>query len=261
MTNAPSLHELQAAFDRSVFAGDAQGLEPWVDARGLAPQDRIQVYRNMVFNTLSGALVTSFPVVLRLVGQDCFEGLASRYIAAIPSSSGNLQDYGQSFPDFLASAAETAGLPYLPDVARLEWLRQEAYLAADADAIAPEWLTLLKDDELAQSKIDLHPSIHLLASQHPIFDIWRFCHDENPHQLHLGGEGQAVMVWRDDIQIAIQPVSLGAHRFVAALLAGRSLDEAISAAVAIDPEFDLASAFHLLLQHGLVVDAHIDPRR
>ncbi len=261
MAIAPTLRELQAAFSQSLFTHEPQGLEPWVDSHGLATCHRIQIYRNMVFNTFTDVLKTSYPSVLRLIGSDCFDGLAARYIAQVPSVSGNLQDYGRAFPEFLATTAETAMLPYLPDVARLEWLRQEVYLAPDAKPAAMEWLVLLTEDELAKSMIELHPSIRLLNSQFPVVDIWRFCQDSAPQQLHLDDGGQTALAWRSEHQIAILAVAPEVHRFVTELLADRALEDAIHAALATAPEFNLASTLQLLLQHGLVVDAHIPGRR
>ena len=51
---------------------------------------------------------------------------------AHPSRSGDLNDYGEDFADFLADYPHARELSYLPDVARLEWLVQIVYYAADA---------------------------------------------------------------------------------------------------------------------------------
>ena len=58
-------------------------------------------------------------------------GIAA-WIVAQPSPSGDLNDYGGAFADFLAAYPHAVELPYLADVARLEWLVQAVYYAADA---------------------------------------------------------------------------------------------------------------------------------
>ncbi|MBI3144891.1 MAG: putative DNA-binding domain-containing protein [Pseudogulbenkiania sp.] len=261
MTTAPSLLELQRAFSRNVFADDKVGLESWVEPQGLTAGERLQIYRNMVFNTLSGALKTSYPSVLCLVGADCFDGAAARYIAAVPSRSGNLQDFGEAFPDFLATMPETVELPYLADVARLEWARQESYLAAEARPIAPECLTSLGEEGLAGSVFALHPSVRLIDSHYPVLDIWRFCQEENHDYLRLGEHGQAVLVWRKGTQIVMQAISSSSCQFITGLLAGMPLGAAIGSAGAHDPRFDLSVNLHLLLQNDLLVDFHIVQRK
>ncbi|SMF23138.1 HvfC/BufC N-terminal domain-containing protein [Pseudogulbenkiania subflava] len=262
MTTAPSLLELQRAFSRSVFTGDPAGIAPWVAPHGLTADERLQIYRNMVFNTLGSALKTSYPSVLRLVGEDCFDGVAARYIAAVPSQSSNLQDYGAAFPDFLAAIPETAELPYLADIARLEWARQLAYLAAEATPLAPGRLTERSEDELARTVFVLHPSVHLIDSRYPILDIWRFCQEaDSQDRLQLGGHGQTVLLWRSDTQIAMQTILPGGGCFIAGLLLGMPLGMVIDKAHAQDPAFDLAAHLHLLLQNGLLIDAHIEQGR
>lgn len=261
MTTAPSLLELQRAFSLSVFAGDTAELEPWVEPHGLAAGERLQIYRNMVFNTLSGALKTSYPSVLRLVGTDCFDGAAARYIAAVPSLSGNLQEFGEAFPNFLATMLETVELPYLADVARLEWARQESYLAAEARPIPLESLTSLEEEELARTVFALHPSVHLIDSRYPVLDIWHFCQEENQDYLRLGEQGQAVLVWRKGTQIVMQAISSCSCQFITGLLAEMPLGATIGSAGAEDPRFDLSENLSLLLQNDLLVGFHIVQRK
>ena len=50
-----------------------------------------------------------------------FGEAARQYIVGHPSLSGDLNDYGGEFAQFLAAYPHAADLPYLPDVARLEW--------------------------------------------------------------------------------------------------------------------------------------------
>jgi len=47
--------------------------------------------------------------------------MAQGYVLAVPSVSGDLEDYGSRFPAYLAGVERAHGLPYLVDVARLEW--------------------------------------------------------------------------------------------------------------------------------------------
>jgi len=104
-------------------------ISAWVLGNGLTPKARLRIYRNIVHNNHAAALRTAYPVVLKLVGEDFFENAAARYLRDYPTRSGNLQDYGSNYAEFLAKMPEASGLAYLPDVAQLEWARQESYLA------------------------------------------------------------------------------------------------------------------------------------
>ena len=66
-----------------------------------------------------------------------FNAAVDAYVRACPSTSGDLNVYGDAFGEFLAGYPPAADLPYLPDVARLEWAVDEAGRAADRDG-SPE---------------------------------------------------------------------------------------------------------------------------
>ena len=66
----PSLREVQHAMRRGLLQeadGDAAAC---IVAAGLAPGQRLSVYRNTLFGALANALRLSFPAVHRLVGAD-----------------------------------------------------------------------------------------------------------------------------------------------------------------------------------------------
>jgi hypothetical protein len=88
--------------------------------------DRIAIYRRTVFANYRNALAATYPVVKRLVGAPFFNTAVDSYVHAHPSASGDLNVYGDAFGDFLAAYPHAANLPYLPDVARLEWAIDEA---------------------------------------------------------------------------------------------------------------------------------------
>ena len=253
MHNTPSLPELQRQFAAAMLGDESAPLSEWVLGKGLAPEARLQIYRNIVFNNHSAALGTAYPAVQTLVGEEFFEGAAARYLRDCPTRSGNLQDYGATFPEFLAQLPEAAGLDYLPDVARLEWARQESYLAADAPVLSQAALSaLLRQPETSALSCRLHPSLRLINSLHPIWDIWMFCQETAPEHLDLSSGEQTVLVWRDANQLAMQPLVAGRCQFITALLTPAPLATAYEQAMAAEANFDLTACLHELLGAGLV---------
>lgn len=248
MPQSPSLLELQHAFADSML-GEYYPLAACVRPHGLKAEQRLQVYRNIVMITATDALRTSYPAVLALVGEEFFSVAATRYLHTYPSQSGNLQDYGAHFADFLAVMPEALSLDYLADVARLEWARQQAYLAGEsapldssrAGAVVNSGLHLL-----------LRPDVHLISSLHPVLDIWRFSQAPSPEGLSLGTGGQHILVWRDKDQVAMQAIDQPASRFIVALIEGASMDKAYAKATEDETEFDLQGLITLLLHHQLI---------
>lgn len=255
MNNAPSLPELQRQFAASLLGDAPAPLLGVVAGNGLEPAARLQIYRNIVNNNHASALRTAYPAVLRLVGEDFFESIAARYFRHHPTRSGNLQDYGVDFPDYLAQLPEAAGLAYLPDVARLEWARQESVLAADAEPLSIT--EIAKVNEPDHLRVALHPSLRLIASSHPVLDIWRFCQEIDPGELKLSGKSQNVLIWRDGTQIAMQEIDAGSYTFITALSLSESLAAAHEKTLQAAKDFDLGQCLHWLFSNGLVTGLNI----
>ena len=98
---------------------------------GAGGAPRMAIYRGNAFGNWHGALAGAYPVVRRIVGEAFFEAMARDYARACPSASGDLNEYGSRLAQFVERHDGTRDLPYLPDVARLEWLVHRAFFAAD----------------------------------------------------------------------------------------------------------------------------------
>ena len=83
------------------------------------------------------ALASSYPAVLRLVGQPYFDALGATYLRNYPPTARTLVGYGENFPDFVAQVESAKALPYLRDIARLDRAFLESSIAADAPALDP----------------------------------------------------------------------------------------------------------------------------
>ena len=116
---------------------------------------RFAVYKNNVYARLVDALRDPFPAVERLVGEEFFRYAAVQYIAVTPPRSPTLLGYGKDFARFLEEFPPAQDIPYLSDVADLEFRYLEAYHAADAVSVA-SFGDISDDDSLL-----LHPSTHL----------------------------------------------------------------------------------------------------
>lgn len=257
MISAPSLHKLQREFMAWVLDNGASGATESVRGNGLAAEARLGIYRNMVFSNFTATLATSYPAVKALVGDAFFESVAARYIREEPSRSGNLQDYGARFPAWLALMPEAGALPYLADVARLEWARQESLLAADAAVLDPARLTAVAEQQQTALRLLLHPSLRLVDSAHPILDIWLFCQKPQGDSLKLDGSGQCVMLWRAEGQIAMRAIENDMRALLQVMQHNGTLADALAAATALNPRFDIGSTLQQLFADELVIGYRI----
>jgi hypothetical protein len=252
MHAAPALPDLQRQFLAALYDVDLPGPVAAIAGHGLEPDARLRIYRHSSEAIHAGALRTSYPAVLALVGEDFFDQTALGYRRAHPSRSGNLQTFGDSLADYLETLPEIDGLAYLPDIARLEWLRQECALAADADPLTPGAFAQSRTAARESARIDLLPSLRLLASRHQIFTIWRYALQPTSEGLTLDGAGENVMLWREDGEVAMAPLDGASFACIAALARGDTLDAAGAEARACEPGFDLEACLASLIRHGLI---------
>lgn len=244
------------AFAHALLRPDAPcpaGLKAW---NGSDPAKRFAVYRNNVIVSLVDALADSFQVVQALVGEDFFRAMAAEFARGNPPRSPVLAWYGAGFADFVADFPPAAGLPYLADVARLEWLRVEAWHAADAEPLPLAEVAARLADEAALPalRLALHPSLRLLRSAHPVVSLWA-AHQAEDVSSTLGAvdftDAEAALVVRDGLDVAILRIEAGAAEFVDKLLRGVALGEAAEAS----GPFDLPATLGLLLRSGAIIEA------
>lgn len=242
----PPLFEMQAALRRSVLLGDKTAISAML-AEGVAAE-RIDIYRNTVVLTLARALRLGFPAVEKLVGADFFEGTARHFIAEHPPRTACLDLYGEAFPDFLQAFPPAVSVPYLADVARLEWAVSRALHAADSRRLDPSRLAEVAAEDVGDIRLVAEPSLSLLHLRYPADAIWRAVLDADDAALGKidPGSGEVfLLIERQACGVNVARLSAGHWRFFADLCAGKSIE------AAIDPtcDFDLSTALaeHLLL--------------
>lgn len=261
MHAACSLRDLQSRFLAALYDGDSAVAAAMVEGAGLDAQARVQVYRNSAALTHTDTLRTTYPAVLALVGDNFFESAAVQYRRAHPSTSGNLQDFGARFAEFIGALPNTYQLPYLADVARLEWLRQTVALAADATPLSAAAMQQASVPAQAHDKlcIALHPSVRLFASQHAVLTLWRYAMDPPAERLQLPTEGEHVVLWRSDTEVAMASVDAASFTCIEALSRGVSLDDACHEALIRDAQFDVTACIGSLVEQAVITAIHPVP--
>ncbi len=244
----PALRELQAGF-RAALLTDDEHVAAAVCADGLGPGARLAVYRHHVFTSLTVALESTYPVVVRLVDPAFFRYAADRYIREQPPAGPCLSEYGASFPDFLARFPAARHLAYLPDVARLEWAMNAALHASDAAPVEPAALRELP-------AVSLHPSVTLLHSPWPIDAIWLANQPGAPAAaVDLDAGDVRLQIWRAGDEVVFRALSHPEFTFAEALGRARRLEAAAEAALAADAGADLAALVRRLLDDEVIVSA------
>jgi hypothetical protein len=224
-----------------------------------ADQPAFSVYRNTVMSGWVDALQANYPAVARLVGAEWFRGAASTYALQHPASDARLMLYGREFPAFLATCEAARDLPYLAGVARLDRAWSEAHVAADADTDAG-FLASVPQHELGAVRVALHPAARWAwFDALPVFTIWsrqRAVDEPCTGEIEWRSEGALLTRPGDTVQWRGATRADCAFLDACAASHGALLADAAAAALATEPQADLAALFAGLLQAGALTFPH-----
>jgi hypothetical protein len=250
------LPELQSQLARALREPGAAS--PPIRANGLSAARRLQVYRHNYESALLSALRAVYPVTERLVGEGFFSTAAMQYLKQDPSRSGNIQDYGAAFPAFLGGYAPAVDLPYLSDVAALEWRRLEAALAPAHTPMDIKALAEVPTATQPRLHFRLQPAAGIFESRFPVLSIWQFCQQAEPEgELDLGLGSQCVLLSRPALDVQMRLVSAGEHAFLLRIEQGGSFEVACSDALAMERGFDVEKRFATLVREEILTGFHL----
>lgn len=244
------LRELQDKFRTALLAGDENPLLAAIKADHIAPLDRFKVYQNNVFGSLLEVLGAAFPVTAKLAGFALMRRAVAKFVVLHPPSRPHLATYGDLFPDFLARFQPTQDQPLLSTMARLEWARNEALFAEDADSLAPAALGSVAPEKLASVKIKLHPSVRLLTLSFPVEALWHQCQGAEVPRERPAAASERLLVLRPAWSVQQCRLSPGDYAFLTALAEDVALGGAAEAALAAEPDVDLRSLLFSHLNRG-----------
>ncbi|HMU90494.1 MAG TPA: DNA-binding domain-containing protein [Pseudomonadales bacterium] len=233
------------------------GLRVW---NGSDPAARFAIHRNHLRVSLTSALAQSYPVTRTLVGEPFFNAMAWQFIRQAPPRLPMLACHGAALPNFIDSFAPAATLPYLADVARLEWLRIEACHAADAVELPTASLTrqLQQPATLARLKITFQPSVRLLTSRHAVVSIWAAHQGRGDLRAVDPVLPESALILRPQLDVELIPLPLAAGDFIGRLLKGEPLGSALEAHLATTADFDLVETLRLLIASGAIAALESD---
>lgn len=248
---------------RTLFSLPDDGLAKWVasaDALDLGP------YPASLHANAERALAITYPTVQALLGEQAFAVLSRRFHQAHPHHLADWGEWGEALPEWLAAQAELVELPYLPDVARLDWSCHVSERAADARIdVASMGLAAAQAPE--RLRLRLAPDVRMLSSTHPVVPIWRAHHGppadqaswfERANQAMREGVFAHVIVHRQRWRATPVEVSPSTWAFIRAAHAGHSLACALDGVAPMG--FDFVQWLPGAIQQGWVIGfAESDP--
>ena len=212
------------------------------------------VYVGNVRGNWTKALAAAYPIVRKIVGEGFFENLAWDFARAHVSVSGDLNEFGERLPDFLAAYPGTRDLPYLPDVATMEWLAHRAYYAANPAPMNSARLAAIDPSDYSKLLIARAPGSALYGSQWPLVRIWTIHQEDYAGEMKVDFKprNERFLIHRPKWRVELAPLAPGDYHFLAEAGHATALGDALHAATREDPDFDPTSALARWVALGVV---------
>jgi len=166
----------QDDFINAIFGGDkAPAVSHIIGDDTLTAEQRFGIYSGSVHGILTQALGVMFPICKSLVGDDFFDNMCRIFIDKNPPNTCFFAEYGSQLPEFINTFEHVKDLPYLHDVARLEWIRQMIWHDEKPQISDFSGLATLSEDEQSNVVFTLSNRMRLIKSDYRIDDLW-FAH-------------------------------------------------------------------------------------
>lgn len=222
----------------------------------------VEVYRNNFRGNLHDTLASAYPVVEQLVGKDFFRHMTRVFIGQHHSRSGNLHLYGAELASFIASFEPARGLPYLADVAELEWACHCVYFADDAATLDVAMLAQIPAERYPDLLLHVHPACRLVRSRYPIAEIWHAHQPGAPEDFHIdldSGACNALVSRRDGIA-QVDDLTDAQASWLQCIQAGIPLEQATATILEQQPDFELQVTLARLVAQNTIMNFTLGER-
>jgi len=243
----------QGIFSAALRDGRLPTPEGLVQPNGQAASQRFDVYRNNVSSSLIDAIVSGFPVLSRLLGEEYLRALGQVFVQHHPPRTPIIAAYGGDLPDFIDGFEPLSAYPYLKDTARLELARRSSTNATDAISVAAQQLAGLSGDQLFAAIPTPHPSLQILESSFPIHAIWLANVSDTPSSsVDFNAGAQTVLLVRPNMEVEQYLLSPAECAFVSAIDGATTLAGVAQAVLVAEPACDVAQIMATMVQRGVI---------
>jgi hypothetical protein len=200
----PSLASLQQAFQDFVHEPEDK-LGAIVDDiqsdERVSAEDRLGIYSNAYRLRLLEALLTDYPGLHGLAGDEEFDLLGRAFIAAHASPYYNLRWYGGELPDFLRSSEEYRQYPVLADMADFELAIATAFDAADGPVLLIEDIARVAPEAWGEMRFRPHASVQRVELDWNVVPLWKAVKEESEGEQPAKNAAPVHwVVWRADLR-------------------------------------------------------------
>ena len=139
----------------------------------------LHVYQNNYLENGIRALCISYSTVFAIMDESDFRKLCTAYLRKYPKSCFDWADYGQYFSEFMLSIDALASMPFLPELADIDWrlahIERNANVEFDASSFS-----LLHTTPLEKLVFVGAPGLQLNSVLFPVCELYSLAHNTSP---------------------------------------------------------------------------------
>lgn len=244
----PSLKKWQESFVQYIAKAESEAVTDLIHSHGTDPKELFQIYYTNTYHNLRDCIEITYPSLWALVGKETADSLAFAYARANLPTTGCLDDWGGSFPQFVDEFSEIRAHPYIPDMMAIEWLCQTAYAYGAEEQLDPN--DLLEIEEAENAQFTFGKSFSLFGSKFPLEQIFQLVEDPSAGPVDLALGGSYALVGFNDFIPTKYWVNKQEFVFFKALYEGLKLKDATQLALQVSKDFDLFKSLGFALQEG-----------
>lgn len=246
-----SLSIIQKTFSESILTPNGD-IQPELASafKQYSPDElsaRLSIYRNNTYTSLVAALSETFTNIVHTVGEEFFSVLAKEFIQESPPKTASLIQYGDSFPKFIQQHERIQQLPYLSDLAKLDFARNMAYYAEEKPSLTQTDYAALSPEQLINSVVTPNSSVVLLRSPYAIYSIHRF-NENGGHSETSYTTPEFGVTSRTEAGITSHQLTQPFYDFFDYLTKEATVGEALENVLKQTPDFNASNAIQFLIQ-------------
>jgi hypothetical protein len=185
---------------------------------------RLHAYADGYPARIREVLVDTFPALTHLIGERRTTELTHRYLAACRPRSFNLNLAGHGLPGYLRSDPLSADLPFLPDLALLEWRLAVAFHAQQLDPLDPMRLASWAPADWETAVLRFQPAVAVISSPWPLRAL-RAARETPPEKIDINMSlgPEHLLLYRQGFTVRCDPIGAAEAGTLGSLLSGASL--------------------------------------
>ncbi len=233
-----NLKDLQSDFIDGVYKNNNKIFDVIKPAKA-SKQSLISIYQNNLFCVLTNALRITFKDVYEFLGEKKFNEIAHEFIKNHRSQSGNLDDYGADFPEFL----EKVHGDFLRDLSFVNWLEQESYLKENEIIFDVEALQNIPQEKLFDLKFKLSCTCFFIESKYNLFG--------KKNREKPGKNSYFFVIFRQNNEIKVEKITKKEFQFLSGAKQGLTLFQ-------IYDKFNcnIQNSLQKYIGNGVLIDFH-----